>query len=225
MKVRTPPSRRCARPLLRPGRRFWQVGMNRWAGRVPGSLGIKKKGDNFWCSSYLSAAPVYSARHLTARFCAPLALFRVLEDEPSKVEPTLRRRTDCKGRRGHSVYDLILNSLRRLGSGASYGYLDDQSLMSEESQRNSFMAWLRAVRPRFGLRLLRPEPTIDELQAILDSFAARVFLGCIGCVDCEKLLLRNWPRALERQYQNLKDSKLAIISYEAVADCERYCWH
>jgi len=40
-----------------------------------------------------------------------------------------------------------------------------------------------------------------------------------------KLIWKNCPRALKGQYHNPKDSKLAVMSCEAVADSDPYCWH
>lgn len=40
-----------------------------------------------------------------------------------------------------------------------------------------------------------------------------------------KIRWKNCPRALKGQYHNPKDSKLAVLSYEAVADGDLYCWH
>jgi len=195
-----------------------------WGGRAPGS-GTVKRGDCMWLPQYLVPVPVYSSRHLRKRFRDPLTHYRVLEAELPAVELTLLQRTDCKGRQGHQAFVKILNGLRRLGSGASFEDLDDQAHKSVESQRQAFMAFLRAVRTRFGPRFPNQEPTVAELQTISDRYAARVFPGCIGCVDCMELIWKNCPRALKAQYHNPKDSKLTVLSCEAVVDSGLYCRH
>jgi len=111
-----------------------------WGGRAPGSRTLKR-GDCMWFAQYLAPVPVYSSRHFRRRFRVPLTLYRVLEAELPAVELTLLQRTDCTGRQGHPVFAKILNSLRRLGNGASFEDLDDQAHMSVESQRQAFMAF------------------------------------------------------------------------------------
>jgi len=97
--------------------------------------------------------------------------------------------------------------------------------MSAESQRQAFEAFLVAVRTRFGPRYLNREPTPTELRSIEEGYAARGFPGCVGCVDCMKLIWKNCPREWKAQFHTPKDSKMAVLSCKAVCDSDLYCWH
>eukprot|EP00170_Pyropia_yezoensis_P001759 contig_7532_g1763 len=196
-----------------------------WRGRSVRSAPNVNRGTCSWLKDYLSPSPTYNAARFRARFRVPMRLYRALERELPLSEPSLLQGIDCTRRRGHPLYAKLLNSLRRLGSEASFHELEDQSHMSVESQRVSFLIILRAVRARLGPRFLNREPTVAELQMLSDCFAARGFPGCVGSVDCMKILWKNCPRALKGQYHNPKDGKLAVISCEAVADGDLYCWH
>jgi len=168
---------------------------------------------------------VYTAAQFRTRFRVPLALYRLLKRELPRVEPSLRQRTDATGRLWHPLYAKLLTSLRRLGSGVSVQDLDDQCRMAPETQRQVFTTFLHAARSRFRQRFLNREPTALELRCITDQYSARGFPGCAGAVDCMKLVWKNCPRALKGQFHNPKDSKMAVISCEAVADSSLYCSH
>jgi len=174
---------------------------------------------------YLSPSPTYPACEFRARFRVPLRLHRVLETELRLAQPKLRQQTDCTGRPSHPLYIKLLFSLRRLGNGSSSRDFDDQSRMSAESQRQAFEALLLAVRTRFGPRYLNREPTPTELHSIEERYAAHGFPGCVGCVDCMKLIRQNFPREWIAQFHNPKDSKMAVLSFEAVCDSDLYCWN
>lgn len=199
--------------------------MGRRRGRLQGSSGNRSRGICPWFTQYLCPSPLYNAAQFRSRFRVPLGLYRVLERELSSVEPRLLQGTDCTGRRGHPLHVKLLNALRRLGHGRSFHDLEDQSCMSIEAQRQSFMFFLNSVSERFGPHFLNREPTVTELQRLSDSFAARGFPGCVGSVDCMKIKWKNCPRAFKGQYYNPKDGKLAVLSCEAVADGDLYCWH
>lgn len=196
-----------------------------WRGRVSGSAPNVRRGASEWLPLYLGPSPTYTAAHFRQRFRVPLAMFRLLETELPAVEPSLRQASDCTGRAGHLTSTKLMNSLRRLGNGGSYQDLDDQARMSIESQRSAFYSFLRAVRTRFRPRFLNREPSLSELHDVEEGYAARGFPGCVGCVDCMKAKWKNCPRALKGQYKNPKDSKLAVISCEALVDGSLYCWH
>jgi len=196
-----------------------------WSGRQAGSRRNSNRGPCRWYDDYLSPAPTYTAREFRARFRVPLGLYRVLEAELPLVEPKLMQRADCTGRPGHPLYVKILHSLRRLGNKSSFQDFDDQARMSVESQRQAFETVLLAVRTRFGPRYLNREPSPAELRSIEQGYAARGFPGCVGCVDCMKLKWKNCPREWKGQFHNPKDSKLAVLSCEAVCDSDLYCWH
>lgn len=196
-----------------------------WRGRAAGSARNDNRGTCSWFEDYLSPSPTYSAARFRARFRVPMRLYGALERELPLSEPSLLQGIDFTGRCGQPLYAKLLNSLRPLGSCASFHELEDQSHISVESQRVSFLIFLRAVRARIGPRILNREPAVAELQMLSDRFAARGFPGCVGSVDCVKITWKNCPRALKGQYHNPKDGKQAVISCEAVADGDLYCWH
>lgn len=196
-----------------------------WRGRAPWSKPNVQRGESAWFRQYLCPTSTYSAEHFRRTFRVPLLLYRLLEQKLPGVEPLLLQKENCAGRAGHPLHTKILSSLRRLGTGCSLHDLDDHSRMSAESQRYYFMLFLKAVHGRFGGKMLNREPTASELQAVHERYAARGFPGCVGALDCMKLVWKNCPRAMKGQYHNPKDSKLAVISCEAVADSDLYCWN
>lgn len=196
-----------------------------WRGRQVGYAPSIRRGTCAWYESYLCPKPTYTSAQFRRRFRVPMGLYRVLETELPAVEPRLLQGTNCAGRVGHPTFAKILNSLRRLGNGVSFQDLDDQSRMSVESQREAFTHFLGAVRTRFGRQFLNRRPSVSDLRAVQDRYSARGFPGCIGCVDCMKVRWKNCPRSLKGQFKNPKDSKLAVLSCEALVDSDLFCWH
>ncbi len=126
--------------------------------------------------------------------------FRLLECDLPAAEPELQQRVDAAGRPGAYSWQKILCALRRLGDGSSYNSLDDQARMSFESMRQSFRAFVRAVRKCYATEYLHRPPTLGELRALEHAYAQKLFPGCIGALDCMHLRWKNCPKAWKGQY-------------------------
>ncbi len=166
--------------------------------------------------------PPYKFRR---RFRIPLQLYRRLKVDLPQIEPDLLQKVDALGRPGAKTCQKILGSLRRLGTGASFDNLDDQSKMSAESGRRAFRSFCSAVLKRYGPRFLNRDPTLQELRRIERQYAERNFPGCIGALDCMSMEWKNCPKSFKGQYHNPKNGKLATLSFEGVSDSNLYCWH
>ena len=178
-----------------------------------------------WYHDYLSDNPVYSLDQFRQRFRISMQLYRRFERELPVVEPALLQKCDATGRPGATTWQKILVSLRRLGNGASFSSLDDQSRMSETSIRTSFKLFCSAIKRRYGSIYLNRTPRVEELATLEQKYASKMFPGCVGAIDCMNLKWKNCPKAWKGQFHNPNASKLATIQVEAVSDMDLYCWH
>lgn len=174
-----------------------------WSGSSSSRSRNIRRGECSWWRDYLCPVPLYPPWLFRRRFRVPLKLFRrLLHDLPS-VEPELQQKVDAVGRRGATSWQKILNSLRRLGDGASYQSLDDQCRMSVESQRTAFKAFLKAVRACYGSEFLNRRPSLQELRTMERDFSGKHLPGCIGSVDCMSI-----PKGVERTISQSQERKI-----------------
>jgi hypothetical protein len=71
---------------------------------------------------------------------------------------------------------------------------------------------------------LKREPTLAELQNVVEAYKLLGFPGCARSVDCMHLFWKNCPRQFKGKYKNLFTGKLAAISCEALCNRNIYCW-
>jgi Plant transposon protein len=127
-------------------------------------------------------------------------------------------------RKTHTTDQILLSALRRLGNGSSFEQMDDQCQMSSESQRQYFYILIEAFIARFGPKYLKWEPTLEELQNVVEVYKLLGFQGCNLSVDCMHLFGKNCPRYFKGKYKNLFTGKLAAICCEALCNRNIYCW-
>lgn len=82
----------------------------------------------------------------------------------------------------------ILVSLRRLGTGRSYDDLDDCTQMGVETIRQTCKRFTKAMIRHYSPGYLNSRPNKQELGCIEEAYAAENFPGCVGAVDCCKLI-------------------------------------
>ena len=134
-------------------------------------------------------------------------------------------RLNAAGRFGVPAAIKVLACLRVLGTGRSFGDLDDGCRMSRETLRKDFKHFCRCIRHIYGESLLNRLPTKQKLQEIADRYGEESFKGCMRSVDGCKLKWKNCPAALKGQYHNTKESHIATIAVEAWCDRDLYIWH
>ena len=184
-----------------------------------------RRGPCLWEKDYLVAQPAYRPSQFRNRFRIPLNLFRRFHHDLPPLYPDLQQKVDAVGYRGGKSSKKILVSLKCLGLGISYEYLDDQARMSSESIRRAFRSFCNAVRQHYCPEFLNCEPLVTELRAIERQFAPNFFPGCIGSVDCLTVKWKNCPRPWKEQYNNPCHGKLASISVQELCDQDLYCWN
>lgn len=112
-----------------------------------------------------------------------------------------------------------------LATGRSYHDLDDNAQMGVETIRKTCEQFCESIVDIFRSTDLNRRPTVQELNNIERSYNKIGFPGCIGAVDCCKLIWKNCPKEQMGQYYNPKDLKVAVISVEAWCDHDLYIWH
>lgn len=197
----------------------------RWRGRIPGSRNIER-GVSSWITDYLTHDAVYPLYKFRRRFRIPRMMFRtLLKDLVDKDPDFWGVRKNAAGRVGILPEIKVLACLRVLGTGRSFDDIDDSARMGAETVRQYFRRFVQDIICIYGPAFLNRRPTVEELDGIEEKYADRGFPGCVGCVDCCKLVWKNCPTALKGQYHNSKDGKLATISVEAWSDGDLYIWH
>lgn len=196
-----------------------------FVGRIAGSRNIER-GTSTWEEDYLGVNPKYSRHQFRRRFRVPMSLFlRIHDDLLSAFPDRFGQRMSASGKIGHSSKMKILVALRRLGTGRSLDDLDDSCRMGAETIRKICNDFCKSVVEFYGQWFLNRRPTPREMTDIQQKFAAVGFHGCVGSVDCCRILWKNCPTALKGQFHNPKDGKLAAISVEAWCDRDLYVWH
>ncbi len=170
-----------------------------WGGRQKGGRGTIRLGACSLWRDYLCHEPVYPTWQFCRRFPVPLKIFRLLERDLPAAELELQHNVNAAGRPREYSWQKILCALRRLGDGSSYNFLDDQARMSFESMRQSFRAFVSAVRKCYATEYLNRPPTLSELRALEHAYAQNIFPGFIGALDCMQLRWKNCPKAWKGQ--------------------------
>ena len=196
-----------------------------FVGRQTGSRNIER-GKSTWEDDYLGPNPKYSRKQFRRRFRVPMCLFmRIHDDLLSAFPDRFEQRRSATGKLGHNSKMKILVALRRLGTGRSLDDLDDSCRMGVETIRKICSDFCKSVVEFYGHTFLNRRPTPREMTEVQQKYAAIGFQGCVGSVDCCRIMWKNCPVALKGQLYNPKDGKLAAISVEAWCDRDMYVWH
>ena len=92
--------------------------------------------------------------------------------------------------------------------------------MAPETFRFYLLRFVADIQCLYGSRLLNRYPNKAELQRIADKYDANGFVGCIGAVECCRLLCKNRPFEEKGQFHNPKDSKLSVMKVAYWCDSE-----
>lgn len=64
-----------------------------------------------------------------------------------------------------------------------------------------------------------------ELANLEKYYRVCGFVGCVGAVDCSKIIWKNCLLSQKGQYYNTKDGSLSTNQVEAWRDYDLYVWH
>lgn len=134
-------------------------------------------------------------------------------------------RYNAARKRGIPSQVKVLVCLRKLGTARPLDYLDGSAQMGAETLRQYFRTFNECVIELYGDRFLNPRPSTSELAEIGSRCFRACFPGCVGAVDCCKIILENCPHAHKGQYHKTKESILATLQVEAWCDRDLYVWH
>ncbi|XP_020146623.1 uncharacterized protein [Aegilops tauschii subsp. strangulata] len=128
---------------------------------------------------------------------------------------------DVVGMIGFSGCHKCTAALRMLAYGTTVDSWDEYLQMSESTHGDAMVRFATIVVKVFGPQYLR-EPTVADTERLLAISEARGCLGLLGSLDCMHWKRKNFPKALQGQYQgHVKNS----IILEAVASQDLWIWH
>ncbi len=193
-------------------------------GRLKGSANYRR-GQSNWIKDYVSRNPTYPDGIFQRRFAIPRLLYYYIRSDLLRFNYSYwRKQINGIGYKCIPTDVKILSALRILSTGCSYDSLDDAVYMSEESIRQCFNQFINDIVRMYGPIFFNRRPTSSELTKISNQYADHGFPGCIGCVDCTKLVWKNCPYRKKGQFLNSRVSKMATIQCEAWCDKDLYCW-
>lgn len=185
-----------------------------------------RRGHSSWIRDYVDNDPIYPEHFLVRRFGVTRDMFHYIHNYFVRTYPEFwGTRTNGLGRIGHPSQVKILVCLRILVTSGSYDSFDDQARMSSTSIRDYFQSFVKIMVTDFGPLFLNRPMTNEELDNVSEQFAELGFPGCVGSIDCMKLIWKNCPSEENGQYHNPKSGKLATIQCEGWCDHDRYIWH
>jgi Plant transposon protein len=150
--------------------------------------------------NYLAAQQVYPPHRFRHIFCLLLKRYALLKVElPIRDHHPVQLANSI--RKTHTTDQILLSALRRLGNGSSFEQMDDQCQMSPESERQYFYIFIEAFLARFGPKYLKREPTLEELQNVVEAYKVPGFPGCHRSVDFMHLFGKNCPRYFKGKIQ------------------------
>ncbi|XP_020154698.1 uncharacterized protein [Aegilops tauschii subsp. strangulata] len=142
----------------------------------------------------------------------------VLEDAERVEKHVLNFKGSIKGHRVlncNRLASLVTRSaaLRMLAYGTTADSWDEYLRMSERTCGDAMVKFATAVVEVFGPQYMR-EPTVADIERLLAITEARGWPGLFGSLDCMHWKWKNYPKALQGQYQG--HVKKPTIILEAV---------
>ncbi|XP_020164006.1 uncharacterized protein [Aegilops tauschii subsp. strangulata] len=129
---------------------------------------------------------------------------------------------EAMGTIGFSGYQKCTTALRMLAYGTFADSWDEYLRMCESTCGDAMVRFATAVVEVFGPQYLR-EPTLVDRERLLAISEARGRPGLLGSLDCMHWKWKNYPKALQGQYQG--HVKKPTIILEAVASQDLWIWH
>jgi Plant transposon protein len=77
-----------------------------------------------------------------------------------------------------------------------------------KSQRQYFYIFIEAFLARFGPKYLKWEPTLEELQNVVEAYKLLGFPGCAPSVDFMHLFWKNYSRYFKGKYNTYLQGSL-----------------
>lgn len=184
-----------------------------------------RRGQSLWVQDYVANNPIYPEHFLVRRFGVTREMFYFIHTHFVRNYPGLwGTRVNGVGKVGHPSEVKVLVDLRILVTGGSYDSFDDQARISATSIRDYFQSFVKIMVSDFAPLFLNRPMSSDELTEVSEQFKELGFPGCVGSIDCMKLIWKNCPTEENGQYHNSNSGKLATIQC-GWCDHDRYIWH
>lgn len=194
-------------------------------GKVKGAK-FYKRGTSAWMHQFVGPHATKTPALFRALFRVPKAMFiKILADLVAYRPLVWGTTTDAVGRKGIPSEIKVLVCLRLIGTARSLQDLVDQAEMGKETIRYYLRQFADDIEAVYGSVFLNRWPTRAERGAIAEIYAKRGMAGCIGAVDCCKMVWKNCPYEVKGQFHNSNDGKLATMSVEAWCDSDLYVYH
>lgn len=179
-----------------------------------------------WIQRYLSTDSIYNGTEFRRKFCVPRTVFcKVHTDLIAYNSPRWSTRTLVTGRKAIPSELKVLLCLNILATGNSFNSMELNAIMDKETARTYFHFFIKDIKILYGDNFLNRLPSRAELRSIETCYAENGFAGCVGAVDCCKVLCKNCSVQWKDQFHNSKEEKVATIIAEVWSDKDRYIWH
>ena len=172
--------------------------------------------------NYIINSTYLFAGQFRRRFRMRKTVFERIVESLTEHDDYFLQKPDAAQRMGFTSIQKVTAAMRMLAYGSSADQLDEVIRMGETTVLECLKRFVKGVRELFEKTYLR-EPTVEDMNWILQDNAKRGFPGMIGSLDCMHWEWQNCPYAWKGAYSGRSGHPTIVL--EAVCDRRLWIWH